>query len=155
MRKGHNASIDPQAFNVVSVTEIKSWEGGQTGKAPHNQGYKISLFWSSSLRANRMDDSMVSIDAHARNEKYTCKHVQTQDRTGDFAHERPKEPVIPLRVVGSPEGKGSKAQQICHGQVENVDISNCSGAMVTTKDHNHHAVANQPQNKNHREECWN
>lgn len=102
-----------------------------------------------------MDNSVVPVHTHARNEKYTCKHVQAQDGTGDFAHERPKEPVVPLRIVGSPEGKRGEAQQIRHGQVENVDISNYFVATVMTKHHNNHTVANQPQNKNHREERWN
>lgn len=155
VRKGHDASIDLQAFYIVSVSEIKSWEGGQTGEAPHNQCYKISLFWSSPLGVNGMDNGVVPVHAHARNEENTCKHIQTQDRTGDLAHERPEEPVVSLSIVGGPEREGGQAQQVCHGQVENVDISNCLGASVTTEHHNHHAVANQAKHKNCTEEGWN
>lgn len=152
--KGHNASIDLQAFNVVSVSEIKSWEGGQTGQAPHNQCHKISLLWSSPLGVNGVDNGVVPVHAHACDEKNACKHIETQDRAGDLAHERPKEPVVSLCIVGGPEGEGGQAQQVCHGQVENVDISNCLGASVTTEHHNHHTVANQAKNKNHREKGW-
>lgn len=155
LRKGHDASIDPQAFDGVSVTEIKGWEGGQTGEAPHNQCCAISFLQSSPLRVHRMDNSVVPVHAHAGDEKYTCKHVQAQNRAGDLAHERPKEPVIALCVVGSPEGKGGEAQQVRHSQVEDVDVGDCFGAAVPTKHHNHHAVTNQPQSQDHGEERWN
>uniref|UniRef100_A0A8D2NLH0 Uncharacterized protein n=1 Tax=Zosterops lateralis melanops TaxID=1220523 RepID=A0A8D2NLH0_ZOSLA len=110
-------------------------QGEQNGEDPDAQADKLHPVPLLSGSPGGVDDGQVAVHANAGQQKDAAVEVGFLQHRDGFAHHSAEDPLV--RSVSCPKRQAQSKEQVCHSQVEQVDVSD-GAAGVAGGHHQHH-----------------